>query len=415
MTGPPVPLPVKRENPFDPPRLLDAYRETEPVRRLVYPDGHVGWLVTGYELAKSVLADRRFSARSELKRVPVSRPGADPFIGQPALPGWIVDMDAPEHTRVRRLVAARFGAARTAALRPKIEAIAERCLDALADAGPPADLVTHFALPVPSLVICELLGVPYGDRDAFQHNSTVLFSLEASAADGERAMTALTDYLLELIEHKRRHPAGDLLGSLVAGGELAPVELAGLCVLLLTAGHETVASMLGLGVFALLSHPEQWAALVADPGLVEGAVEELLRYLTIFQFGVPRTPLTDVELGGHLLRAGESVTVSLPAANRAPERFPCPHALDVRREPRSHLAFGHGIHKCVGQHLAREELAIGYRALLRRFPGLRLAVPPERVRMHDDMGFYGVHGLPVTWSPGHEAGAPAPTTGGKAA
>jgi cytochrome P450 len=393
----PVRLPTVRSNPFDPPPQLREYREQEPVRPLVYPDGHVGWLVTGYEFSRSVLADRRFSARSEFKRVPVPRPGADPFIGQPALPGWMVDMDAPEHTRLRRLLSAHFGARRTTLLRPGIERVVAERLDVMEEEGPPADLVEAFALPVPSLVICELLGVPYADREAFQRASTTLFSLQASAADGEAAMRELTDYLLRLIELKRSDPADDLLSALVAGGRLNRDELAGLSVLLLTAGHETVASMLGLGAFALLGHPDQLAAFRADDCLVVDVVEELLRYLTIFQFGVPRTPLVDVELNGRLIRAGESVTVSLPAANRDPDRFDRPDELDIRRPRKSHLAFGHGIHLCIGQHLARLELEIAYPALFRRFPDLHLTVRPEEVEMFDDMGFYGAHHLPVAW------------------
>ncbi|MFB9391866.1 cytochrome P450 [Streptomyces coeruleoprunus] len=391
-------LPTVREGPFDPPPGLSWLRDEDPVRPLRYPDGHVGWLVTGHEHVRTVLADPRFSARSELKRVPVPRPGADPFIGRPALPGWFVDMDRPGHTRFRRLLTGSFSLRRMQLLQPRLERIAEDLLDAMERSGAPADLVEAFALPLPSLAVCELLGVPYAERGVFQHDSTLLFRLDATAAQAEAAMENLTGLLLDLVRHRRRHPGDDLISRMAAGG-LSDDEAAGAGVLLLTAGHETVAGMLGLGVFTLLCHPDTAAALRADPSpaAMAAAVEELLRYLTIFQFGVPRTPVVDVEVAGRLLRAGESVTCCLPAANRDPARFADPDRLDVTRPAGGHLAFGYGVHQCIGQNLARVELRVGYAALLRRFPGLRLAVPPARVPLGTDMGFYCVHRLPVTW------------------
>ncbi|MFJ7266939.1 cytochrome P450 [Streptomyces sp. NPDC099050] len=394
---PPVAMPTARSCPFDPPDELLSFRDQPDPRRLLYPDAHLGWLVTGYSSARKILADPRFSARSELKRVPVSRPGADPFIGRPALPGWFVDMDPPDHTRYRRLLAGQFTVRRMKELRPGIERIVEEHLDVMERCGPSADLVASFALPVPSLVICELLGVPYSDRAAFQHNSTVLFSLEASADEAVRAMEALTGFLVDLVRHKRRLPEDDVLSALATDSGLGDLEVAGAGVLLLTAGHETVASMLGLGTFALLSHPAQLEALRGDPELIDDAVEELLRYLTIFHFGVPRMPLEDVEVDGQVFRGGESVTHSLATANRDPRRFEEPDVLDIGRTPLSHLAFGHGVHQCIGQNLARLEMRVGYAALLRRFPRLRLAVPAANVRLADDAGFYGVHELLVTW------------------
>ncbi|MFD7415729.1 cytochrome P450 [Kitasatospora purpeofusca] len=394
---PASPLPTVRPNPFDPPTGLADHLGGEPIRPLAYPDGHTGWLVTGHALARSVLADPRFSAGSELKRAPVARPGADPFFGVPALPGWMVDMDPPAHTRVRRPLAGTFTAHRMKALRPRIEQLVEERLTAMADARPPADLVERFALPVTSLAICELLGVPYGERAAFQRDSALLFSLDASAGDAALAMDRLDGFLRELTRSRRTRPGDDVLSMLVEDGTLSTEEIAGAGVLLLTAGHETTASSLALGTFALLSHPGQLAALKRDPALADNAVEELLRYLTIFHFGVPRTPLEDVELGGRLLRAGESVTVSLSAANRDPARFADPDRLDLTRRTAGHLAFGHGIHQCLGRNLARTEMRIAFPALFRRFPDLALAVPPEEVPLATDMGFYGVHRLPVTW------------------
>lgn len=393
----PVRLATVRGTPFDPPEQLGKLRAEAPLRPLSYPDGHVGWLVTGYALAREILADPRFSARAELKRAPVSRPGAEPFYGEPALPGWFVDMDPPDHTRYRRLLAKQFTIRRLAELQPAIERIVADRLDALAAAGPPADLVEHYALPIPSQMICELLGVPYEDRANFQRDSTILFSLEVTAQEGAEAMDRLTGYLLELIQRKRTGPQQDLLSSLVLSGELTDVEIAGAGVLLLTAGHETIASMLGLGTFALLCHPAERARLESGTVEADAAVEELLRYLTIFQFGVPRSPLEDVEIAGHTIRTGESVTISLPAANRDPGRFAPPDELDLGRQARGHLAFGYGVHQCIGQNLARMELRVALPALLRRFPGLKLAAPAHEVPLSNDAGFYGVHGLRVSW------------------
>ncbi|MET9507643.1 cytochrome P450 [Streptomyces flavidovirens] len=383
--------------PFDPPAELSAIRDRGPISRLRYPDGHIGWLITGHDLARRVLADPRFSARSELKRVPVARPGTDPFYGSPALPGWLVDMDAPHHTRLRRHLMGWFTARQTRALTQRIERIVDDHLEVMSGLGGQADLIEQFALPVPSLVICELLGVPYSQRAGFQRNSATLFRIDATAAEATAAMAELDAFLTELIQYRYDNPGNDLLSALAVGGELSLAEIAGVGALLLSAGHETTAGSLGLGAFALLSHPDQLARLMADPSLTRNAVEELLRYLTIFHFGVPRTPLEDLTLEGHTLYAGESVTVSLSAANRDPARFADPDRLDIARPARGHLAFGHGAHQCIGQHLARTEMQVAFPALFARFPGLKLAVPPSEVPLGEDMGFYGVHQLQVAW------------------
>jgi cytochrome P450 len=367
------------------------------VTRLRYPDGHLGWLVTGYAEARSVLSDARFSADSRYKRIPVHRPGADPFIGRAALPGWFVDLDPPQHTRFRRVLAGRFSLRQVQALRTEIEQIVEEQLDELARIGSPADLVTTLALPVPTRSICTFLGIPYADHAEFQAHSETLFGLEVSAADAEAAMSALTAYLLDLIATSRAE-SGTLIADLVASGEFTDLELAGVCVLLLTAGHETVAGMTSLAVLAAIRTPAAAASFARPDGPHAAVVEELLRYLTIFQFGVPRTPLEDVHLAGVTLQRGESVTVSLPAANRDPLRFPDPDRLDHTRQARGHLAFGFGLHQCIGQNLARLELEVVLSRLWQRFPGLALAVPIDELRFHDDVGFYGVHELPVRWA-----------------
>ncbi|MGV9774528.1 cytochrome P450 [Streptosporangium sp. NPDC003464] len=392
----PVTFPLVREHPFDPPGEALRWQQQGALHRMTFADGHLGWLVTGNAAARAVLADNRFSNRTELNHPPVAHPLFQEE-DRRTLPGFFLRMDAPEHTRYRRLLTGQFTVRRMRQLEPRIEKITSDCLDAMEGSAQPVDLVQSFALPIPSLVICELLGVPYADREQFQRDSAALVNLDSSAEQMAAALADLMAYLHGLVLRKRAEPADDLLGSLAAGGELNDEELTGVAVLLLVAGHETTANMLALGTFALLRNPDQLALVRDDPAVAESAVEELLRYLTIIHMGPVRTALEDVELDGRLIKAGESVAFSLPAANRDPERFDDPGTLDVTRPPTGHLTFGHGIHQCLGQQLARVEMRIAYPALLRRFPGLRLAVPPEEVPMRSNMTIYGVHRLPVTW------------------
>lgn len=282
-------------------------------------------------------------------------------------------------------------------LTPRIAAIAHEHLDGLERQGPPADLVQAYALPIPSLVICELLGVPYAEREQFQLQTATMMRLGATKEQFMGAIAELGQFLYKLVSAKRAAPTDDLLGGLAAAGELTDEELAGVAMLLLIAGHETTANMLALGVYALLSNPDQLAALRADPDLMPGAVEELMRYLSIIHTGLTRAALEDVTVEGQQVTAGETVVVSVAEANRDGEHFTTPDTLDVARSAAGHIAFGHGVHQCLGQQLARIEMRIGYSALLERFPNLRLATPPEQVPMRTDMAVYGVHKLLVTW------------------
>ncbi|MCC5577196.1 cytochrome P450 [Microtetraspora sp. AC03309] len=392
----PVTLPLARVRPLDPPEDLARWREEDPIRPLAYPDGHQGWLVTGHAAARAILADPRFSTRIDLLHMPIPQRAAQ-FRSTLRRPGFFLRMDPPDHTRYRRLLAGQFTVRRMKLLEPRIEEITRDHLDAMEDVGGPIDLVRAFALPIPSLVICELLGVPYADRKKFQRDSAVLLSLDSTLEEVEAAMNDLLDYLDELVRRKRAEPDDDLVSGLATDTDLTDEELTGITTLLLIAGHETTANMLALGTYALLRNPAQLAAVRDKPEVVEDAVEELLRYLTVIHIGPVRAALEDVEIDGRLIRAGESVTLSVSAANRDPERFPEPDELDVTRNAGGHLTFGHGIHQCLGQQLARTEMRIAYPALLRRFPGLRLAVPPEEVPMRTNMAIYGVHRLPVTW------------------
>ncbi|WP_189299678.1 cytochrome P450 [Streptomyces albospinus] len=385
--------PVTRTCPFDPPAEYRTLRDEAPIAEVTLPDGATGWLVSRYADVRAVLADPRFSAR----RRPLRTAAADAPVPPPPT-GWFIMMDAPEHTRFRRLLTGQFTVRRMRQLAPAVERIVAEHLDAMAAAGGPVDLVHAFALPIPSLVICELLGVPYADREEFQRNSATLLRIDAAPEEVQEAQTAMNAYFRRLAADKRAEPGDDILSELVQSGELTEEELAGVGVLLLVAGHETTANMIALATMCLLRNPGQLAALRADPSLMDGAVEELLRYLSVIQYGVRRTAREDVELDGHRIPAGSLVVAALPSGNRDTTQFPGdPEQLDVSRTSRSHLAFGHGIHQCLGQQLARVEMKAALSALFARFPDLRLAVPVEEVPMRDDMIVYGVHELPVTW------------------
>ncbi|MGP8300744.1 cytochrome P450 [Streptomyces inhibens] len=388
--------PTVRTCPFDPPEEYRTLREQAPVAPMTLPDGATGWLVTRYEDVRAVLSDPRFSA----KRTPpgTASPEMNDAPAPPPPPGMFILMDAPEHTRFRRLLTGQFTVRRMRQLAPAVEKIVAEQLEAMASAEGPVDLVQAFALPVPSLVICELLGVPYADREEFQRNSATFLRLDASPEESQQAQTAMRGYIHQLVLAKRENPTDDILGELVRSGELTDEELAGVGVLLLIAGHETTANMIALSTMCLLRDPEQLGALRADPSLMDGMVEELLRYLTVIQFGLRRTALEDVELHGHQIKEGSLVVASLASGNRDAAHFTDdPERLDAGRPFSPHLAFGHGIHQCLGQQLARVEMKAALSGLLDRFPTLRLAVPVEQVPMRDNMLVYGVHELPVTW------------------
>ncbi|KOG41077.1 cytochrome P450 [Streptomyces decoyicus] len=399
----PVPqgLPMERDaGPFAPPRDISRLREARPVSPMVFPDGHEGWIVTGYDAVRRLMADTRFSSRQDIGvlHVPYETPGIPaPTEPSPQIPGLFIAMDPPDHTRLRRKLTGAFTVKRMKQLEEHISDIVERQLDELARLAPPVDLVKEFALPVPSLVICALLGVPYADRETFQVNSAKFLEKDVSLDEKMAAYSGLTTYLAELVTRKRAAPGEDILSDLARHDDLTIEELTGMAFLLLLAGHETTANMLALGTFALLEHPEQLAELRANPDLMPGAVEELLRYLSIADIFY-RYATEDIELGGETIGKGSTVVVSLLAANHDPQRFDNPDTLDIHRTARGHLSFGHGIHQCLGQQLARIEMRAGFEGLLRRFPTLELAVPAGEVKLKTDMNIYGVHELPVTWT-----------------
>ncbi|WP_159840097.1 cytochrome P450 [Nocardia sp. CY41] len=399
----PIPhgLPLERDaGPFDPPREITRLREARPVSPMIFPDGHEGWLVTGYDAVRRLMADTRFSSRQDIGivHVPYETPGM-PVATEPSpqTPGLFIAMDPPDHTRLRRKLIGAFTVKRMKQLEEHIIDITERQLDEMARLAPPVDLVQEFALPVPSLVICELLGVPYADRATFQINTAKFLVKDQSLDEKMAAYGAMTTYLAQLVTAKRAEPGEDILSDLARHEDLTIEELTGIAFLLLLAGHETTANMLALGTFALLEHPEQSAELRADPGLIPDAVEELMRYLSVADIFY-RYATDDIELGGETIGKGSTVVVSLLAANHDPQRFDDPDTLDIHRKARGHLSFGHGVHQCLGQQLARIEMRAGFAGLLRRFPTLELAIPAGEVRLRTDMNIYGVHELPVTWT-----------------
>lgn len=402
----PVPhgLPVERDaGPFDPPRRITELRQSRPVSPMIFPDGHEGWLVTGYDEVRRLMADTRFSSRQDIGplHMPYEMPGMldMPAVTEPSPqePGLFISMDPPDHTRLRRMLTGAFTVKRMKMLEEHINDIAERQLDEMARLTPPVDLMKEFALPVPSLVICELLGVPYEDRKTFQANSAKFLEKDITLDEKIAAYTGLTTYLSELVTRKRAAPDEDILSDLARHDDLTIEELTGIGFLLLIAGHETTANMLGLGTFALLEHPGQLAELRGDPALLNDAVEELLRHLSVVDV-LFRYATEDIELGGETIGKGSTVIVSMLAANRDPRRFDDPGTLDVHRSARGQLAFGHGVHQCLGQQLARIEMRAGFARLLRRFPTLELAIPAAEVKLKTNMNIYGVHELPVTWT-----------------
>ncbi|MCX4734824.1 cytochrome P450 [Streptomyces sp. NBC_01363] len=389
-------MPTARRSgcPFDPPAELVDARRHSPISPYTFPGGKPGWLITGFDLVRSVLADSRFSSRKELMLHPTIDYGD--MQAPPAPPGEFLLMDEPQHSRYRKPLMGKFTVRRMRLLTERVEQITADHLDAMEEAGPSADLVTAFAKPIPAIMICELLGVPYQDRGSFQEQVDSFMNGETSDEDLLAAYTATQDYLAELVAAKRANPTDDVLSDLT-DSDLTDEELRGIALILLAAGLDTTANMLALGTFALLRNPEQLAALRTDPALADRAVEELLRYLSVAKTFM-RTALEDVEVGGRTIEAGSRVILSYNTANRDPERFADPHVLDLRRQDGGHLAFGHGIHQCLGQQLARVEMKVAFPALLDRFPTLRLAVPPEEVALRPETAdVYGVKSLPVTW------------------
>jgi cytochrome P450 len=392
-------FPLPRTCPFSPPAEYREMQEHAPVSRVTLPTGATAWALTRHEDIRTMLADPRFSSDRTNPAFPMLIEGQRRFAGnfRPSL----ISMDPPVHGPARRAVIGEFTVRRMAALRPRIQEIVDEHLDMMLAGPRPADLVRALSLPVPSLVICELLGVPYADHDFFQSHSSTLLRRSTPAEERIRARDELRSYLDKLIAGKEQDPTDDLLGRQVVkrreDGTADHEDLVSLAVLLLIAGHETTANMISLGTVALLQHPADIAAIREDPAKTPGAVEELLRYFTIAELASSRVATADVTIGGVLIRAGEGVITLANAGNHDPEVFADPDELDIERGARHHVAFGFGPHQCLGQNLARTELQIVFDTLFRRIPELRLAAPVEELSFKDDGTIYGLYTLPVTW------------------
>jgi len=374
--------------------------EPGPMTRVTLRSGQEVWAASRHTDIRAVLTDPAFSSDRAHPNFPLAD-GRRVQRGQGLKPSLVM-MDPPEHGPARRLVLGEFTVKRLAALGPRVQEIVDEHLDAmLANESRTADLVPALALPVPSLVICELLGIPYADHDFFQSRSKTLISRVSKPAEVKAASDDLRDYMDKLVTAKEADPTEDLIGRQIRKRRAEGVEdheaLVSLAVLLLIAGHETTANMISLGTLALLQRPDQLAELRADPAKTPGAVEELLREFTIAEFVTSRVAVRDTVVNGTEVRAGEGVFTLGNAANHDPDVFENPHELDIDRGARNHIAFGYGAHQCLGQNLARVELRIVFDTLFRRVPTLRVAVPVSELPFKDDAAVYGLHSLPVSW------------------
>ena len=386
--------------PFAPPPQVLEMAAAKPLSRVRIWDGSTPWLITGHEVARQLFADSRVSVDDRREGFPHWNEHMLATVYK--RPRSVFTSDAEEHTRFRRMLSKPFTFRRVEMLRPAIQAVTDECIDAILAGPRPADIVAQLALPVPTRVISEMLGVPYEDHEFFQHHANVGLARYATAEDGQKGAMSLAQYLINLVEAKRENPGEDAVSDLaerVNAGEISVKEAAQLGTGLLIAGHETTANMIGIGVLALLEHPEQAALLrdSNDPEFIANAVEELMRYLSIIQNGQRRVAIEDIEIGGETISAGEGIILDLAPANWDPSAYPNPDNLDLTRDAGQQLGFGYGRHQCVGQQLARAELQIVFPALLKRIPAVKLATSIEEIPFKHDRLAYGVYELPVTW------------------
>jgi cytochrome P450 len=397
--APGVPVPLDQAFYREPHEIYRRLRKEGPVRPVTMPDGRPGWLVTSYADARALLADPRLSkeAGGIAKVLPAGLEGA---FASPLVRNMLFS-DPPDHTRLRGLVNKAFTARATQRMRPRIEQAADMLLDDLS--GQAAfDLVAGYALPLPIIAICDLLGVPAADRDAFRE-WTLGFVTDSRPEEMAVISARLGGYLADLISAKAADPGQDLLSELTQVSDddarLSPGDLISMAFLLLTAGFETTVNLIANAMLALLRHPDQLALLRSEPSLLPGAIEEFLRYDGPVHVATERFTTEPVRVGETEIPARQLVHISLLAGNRDGDRFADPDRFDIIREPGGHLAFGHGIHHCVGAPLARLEGEIAIGRLLSRFPDLTLDGDPDILRWHDSTLMHGLHSLPVRVTP----------------
>jgi len=394
-TSPAFPMP--RTCPFGPPPQYEQIRREAPLSRVTLQDGKEAWLITGHVLAREFLSNDKISS----DRTNPDFPQVTPGVAALPLKGAIISMDPPEHSRHRRMITNEFTVKRVKAMRPQIQQITDQVIDDLLAGPRPADLVEALALPVPSLVICELLGVPYADRDQFQSRSRIMLSRSTTGEQRRDTALWLRQYIDGLVAGKETEPGDDLLSRLIDKyrdlGTYDRDTLTGMGLLLLIGGHETTANMISLSVASLLDDPGLLDGLRQRPERTPQLVEELLRFHSVVDIATTRVVVEDFELGGVTLHAGDGVIVAAAAASHDPEVFAGPDVIDVDRGARHHLAFGFGVHQCIGQNLARLELEIVLNTLFARVPDLALADTMASLPLKSDALVYGVHRLPVTW------------------
>lgn len=390
--------PAPRAHPLAPPPEYGWLREHEPVARVRLADGRDAWLVTRNDYARLVYTDARFSSDRRQPGFPIRVSAAAAYQNAPPL---MVGLDGQAHAEARRAVLSEFTNSRIKALRPHIQEVVDHFIDEMLAGHRPADLVAELAKPVPAMVICQQLGVPFADRAFFLRLIARLTSPSASENERGAATAELMSYLDDLVAAKEQDRTDDLISRQITSqreqGAVDRRALASLAYLLLVSGYETTASMIPLGVLGLLRNPEQLAIVRSDPAIMPQAVDELLRYFTPVEHITCRVAVADVEIGSVVVRAGDGVIVCGPAANRDGAVYANADQLDFRRPERHHLAFGYGPHQCIGQNLARAEIQIVYDTLFRRIRELRLAVEFDQLRFKLDSNFYGLHEMPVTW------------------
>ncbi len=396
--------PLQRECPFQPSAGTARLREPGPITKVRLYDGKSAWLVTGTAEVRALLADKRISSLTHYPNYPVlaeqhlhmraTREMAKEKEG--GFAGALFGVDPPEHTRQRRMLLPSFTVRRVAMHRPEIQRIVDERLDAMLSQGPPADLLFDFAMPVPMMVICAFLGVPYEEGEHFEKPVNELFDPERA----EQAMEELGAYFERLIKAKETDPGNGLLDDLIThhvrNGDLTHAELVQFALAILVAGTVTSTGTIALGTLALLDTSARYAALCEDPGLVPGAIQEILRYVSLVE-QLARVATDDVEIGDTLIRAGDGILISFAAANLDPSVTAHPDELDVTRPPANHLAFSYGIHHCLGHNLARLELEIAFRALVKRVPTLKPVVPVDQIPWYYDFTVPRLLSFPVTW------------------
>ena len=356
--------------------------------------GQLFWMVSRHSDIREALTDPRVSADFSTFEGEYQDDAEVPLV--------FARMDDPEHNRLRRMMTSDFTARRTAEMRPHIQELVDGFLQTMVEKGAPADLVRDFALPIPSMVICRLLGVPYADHEFFEVNSAKSLDMSLTEVERVTASGAVYNYISELLRLKLTEPGDDLITRLAARveqGEMSHATASMTGFIMLQAGHETTASMIALGALTLLQHREAFERLstTEDPALIANTVDELMRYLSIVHSLIERIALEDMTIGGQRIAAGDLLLMNIPAGNWDPEYTESPDVFDIDRNTRGHVAFGYGVHQCIGLNLARAELQIALSSLARRMPDLRLAVPAEQLEFKSDHAIYGIRELPVTW------------------